>query len=65
MLEGRIEMNEVEEARVDALVEEFGRGALSRRDPGEKGPVLFKHKDGRVWEIDGEIVRQVREARNG
>lgn len=65
MLEGRIEMSEAEAAQVDVLAAELGRGALARRDPGEKGPILYKHPDGRVWELDGETVKQVREATRG
>lgn len=65
MLDGRIEMSEEEAAAVDSLAEEHGRGAVSRRDPGEKGPLLFKHRDGRVWEIEGSAIRRMKGASRG
>lgn len=63
--EGRIPMYIEEGQAVDKLVEEYGMGSVSRRDPDNKGPLLFKLADGRIWEIDGTEVKQVREARDG
>lgn len=38
----RIPMNDDEHAAVDALLEEYGRGSLSRAFPNEEGPVVVK-----------------------
>lgn len=66
MLDGRIDMTEGEEQAVDALQAELGRGALSRRDPGDEGPVLFKLRDGRVYEISADgATREVKGQRDG
>ncbi len=63
MVEGRVPMYIEEGEAVDKLVEEHGPGSISRRDPGDKGPLLFKLADGRIFEITGAKVDQVRDAR--
>ena len=65
MQEGRIDLSEAESERIDALEQEYGRGNLSRRDPGEKGPVLYKLRDGRMWEVTDTTIEQVRNKRDG
>jgi hypothetical protein len=51
--EGRIKMTKRASAAVDELVDEHGRGSLSRRDAGEKGPVVLK-VGGKQFEIDDD-----------
>jgi hypothetical protein len=50
---------------LDALVERFGPGSVSRRDPGDEGPLVFKPKAGGVYEIDGNQVTVVKEPGDG
>lgn len=52
MLEGtRIPLSAEEQVAVQSLLEEHGDGSLTRRDPGEAGPVIV-HIGDRLWEID-------------
>lgn len=41
---------------LDRLVEEHGPGSVTRRDPGDQGPLIFHAGDGSVYEIDGTEV---------
>lgn len=66
MSHGRIPMDARETEALDELVREHGIGAVSRRDPNEEGPLLFKLRDGRQWEIAGDgVVKLTREAHGG
>lgn len=57
--EGRIEMTAEALAAVNELLAEVGRGSLSRRDPGETGPLVLK-AGGRRFEInDDGTTREV------
>lgn len=52
--EGRIPLSKAEHEAVDALIESVGADAvasLTRRDPGNTGPVLVHAHDGRVWRV--------------
>jgi hypothetical protein len=52
---GRIPLNAAEEAALEALLEsQPGRSlTLTRRDPGDTGPLLVQSDDG-AWEINEE-----------
>lgn len=53
----------IEEGRaLDRLIEERGAPlSVSRRDPGEKGPLLVKFKDQEDWLIEEGKARPVSE----
>ena len=56
----------IEEGKaLDALIEQHGPGSVSRRDPGEQGPLVFKAQNGAVFVIDEAQVEQVQEASDG
>lgn len=58
--EGRIPMNAEEQAAAeDLLAANPGVNAtLTRRDPGEEGPLLV-HLDATLYEINGSVVEKV------
>lgn len=62
MQEGRIDLSTEEAKRIDVLEQKHGRGSLSRRDPGETGPVLFKARTGEIYEVTDETFSMVRDA---
>lgn len=52
MLEGaRIPLTAEEQDAVQTLLDEHGGGSLTRRDPGETGPVVV-HVGDRIWEVE-------------
>lgn len=54
---GMIDMSRKERIAVDTLLEKLGepKAGISRRDPGESGPLVVKVEDKR-WEISPEGV---------
>lgn len=65
MLEGtRIPLNADEHAAAEKLIGKHGGGSLTRRDPGDSGPVIFENPAGDAWEIaeDGKTKKQRRRA---
>ena len=53
LTEGRLPLNEAEHKAVDKLIAEHdgASASLTRRDPGETGPLLV-HVGEKTWEID-------------
>lgn len=47
---GRLPMTAAEHRAVDRLIARYGHGTLTRRDPGESGPLLMLIGDG-VWQV--------------
>ena len=54
---GMVDMSRKERIALDTLLEKLGepKAGISRRDPGEKGPLVLK-VEGRVWEINPDGV---------
>lgn len=54
--QGRIPMSDDEHEQLEQLLDEHGREGvtLTRRDPGNSGPLLVQLPDGQTIEIDGE-----------
>jgi hypothetical protein len=52
---GMLDMSRKERIAVDTLLEKLGepKAGISRRDPGESGPLLIK-SGGKRWEIDAD-----------
>lgn len=62
MTEGRIPMYIEEGRALDKLIEEYGLPlSVSRRDPGEKGPLLVKFEDRGDWVVEDGEARPVTE----
>jgi hypothetical protein len=63
MLEhGRIPMDETEAAAVEETLKKYaglGQPSITRRDPGETGPLLVHFAD-RTFEIHGSRVRRAK-----
>ena len=56
---GMLDMSRKERIAVDTLLDKLGepKAGISRRDPGETGPLVVK-VEGKRWEIgpDGEVT---------
>lgn len=52
---GMIDMSRKERIAVDTLLDKLGepKVGISRRDPGESGPIVIK-MDGRQWEVNAD-----------
>ncbi len=59
---GRIPLTAAEHAAIDKLLAKHGDGSLTRRDPGETGPVLV-HIGDDTWKVDEDGTTTKQKAR--